>query len=139
MSHTCNDMQECTAEEYRRVYDLYDGRLTVFTSYSGSIPGIDGLITSWGIKGMASQLISSECESRYWTNDPDAWTYYVNKDLVDTLATVADFKKALEGAQRELEKTYDALKRHLRPHDRDRFLRGMNTARAALAKEDSND
>jgi len=80
------DMKECDHAEYRRIYDKYKDNLSVFSSYSGGILGMPEMSTAWGIKGMESALIASECEDfEHRREDNKAWTYWKNADLVAAL------------------------------------------------------
>ncbi len=79
-------MKECDHEEYRRIYDKHKDSLSVFSSYSGGILGMPEMSTAWGIKGHETALIASECENfEHRREDPNAWTYWKNSDLVAAL------------------------------------------------------
>lgn len=99
MSYGTNDMQECSVEEYRRVYAKYRDELGVHSTYSGTIPGVGGWYTSWSLRWMKSQLIASYCRDYARKEDPTEWEYWVNADVLalmeksEAASTPADCEK----------------------------------------------
>jgi hypothetical protein len=85
MSYGNNEMQECEADEYRRVYSKFKDSLRVHSTYSGTVPGVGGWYTSWAMPWMKSQLIASYCRDYEHKDDADAWEYWVNADVLHLL------------------------------------------------------
>lgn len=77
-----NPMEECTFEEYTRVFNKYHKDLKVHSAYSDTIPGVRGWYTSWYLPHHNSKLLASECSDPDDQKNPNNWTYYINKDLV---------------------------------------------------------
>lgn len=133
--YNIGDMKECDHEEYRRIYDKHKDKLSVFSSYSGGILGMPEMSTAWGINGNETALIASECEN--WERrreDPDAWTYWKNADLVAALDRAEAAEAKLRTAEEALQ---DLLSYPQDPSVDDRGLdawrEARNKARAVLS------
>lgn len=102
------DMKGCGHAEYRRIYDKHKENLTVFSSYSGGILGMPQMSTAWGIRGMETALIASECEDlEHRREDPDAWTYWKNADLVAALDRASSAESSLAAMRQRAQKAID--------------------------------